>query len=122
MVGVLRFFCVYRLVINSVEINQDWVIVMTVFPSKSLYTGLAVGGPMAGEVLTTDYPKGIVIIDRPRGQMWIYDWDLEKKNFSVRGSEPQVLQWSQEEQYNIRRAMEENNYEVRSHPKAGEDY
>lgn len=95
---------------------------MVLFPSKNLYTGQAVGGPMAGETLATEYPKGIIIVDRPKGLVWIYDWNTDTRNFTVRDSDPQQLKWSQEDQFNIRRAMEENNYEVRSHPRAGEDY
>lgn len=95
---------------------------MVNIPSKALRSGVAVGGPLAGEVLTTDYPKGIIIVDRPKSVAWVYDWNFEQRNFTARSEQPQVLQWSQEEQFNVRRAMEENNYEVRSHPKAGEDY
>lgn len=95
---------------------------MTIFPSKAIYSGVAVGGSMAGEVLTTDYPKGAIIVDRPKGTAWIYDWDSQTRTFVARGSEPEALQWSQDTKFNIRRAMEENNYEVRSHPNAGEDY
>lgn len=95
---------------------------MSVVPSKTIYKGEAVGGPLAGEILSTDYPKGIIIIDRPKGRAWVYDWTPNANNFVARSNEPDVLQWSQAENFNIRRAMEENNYEVRSHPLAGEDY
>jgi hypothetical protein len=89
-------------------------------PTKSLRSGLAVGGPLAGEVLATDYPKGIIIVDRPKNRAWVYDWNFEDRKFHARPE--QDLKWEQSEKFNIRRAMEQNNYEVRSHPRAGEDY
>lgn len=89
-------------------------------PIKALRQGAALGGPMAGQVLTTDYPKGIIIVDKPKGKAWVYDWNFESRNFQSRAEAPLI--WDQEEQYNIRRAAHENNYEVRSHPLAGEDY
>lgn len=95
---------------------------MSDVPSKTIYKGEAVGGPLAGEILSTDYSKGIIIIDRPKGHAWVYDWTPDYAEFVARTEEPEILQWSQAEQFNIRRAMEENNYEVRSHPRAGEDY
>lgn len=91
-------------------------------PSKALRHGLAVGGPLAGEVLTTDYPKGIVVVDKVRGHAWIYDYDYSEQKFIARSDTPAALNFDTSETYNIRRAAEENNYEVRSHPRAGEDY
>lgn len=94
---------------------------MVSIPSKAIRRGSAVGGPLAGEDLSTDYSKGIVLVDRPNYRTWIYDWELEKKQFVCRTEEPSVLVWQQAEIFNIRRAMEENNYEVRALPGSGED-
>lgn len=89
-------------------------------PTKSLRQGPALGGPLAGEILTTDYPKGIIVVDKPKNKAWVYDWNFETRNFQARAE--QSLVWDQAEKFNIRRAMEENHYEVRSHPRAGENY
>jgi hypothetical protein len=91
-------------------------------PSKVLRRGEAIGGPFAGQVLSTDYPKGIIVVDRVKAVAWIYDWSVDPNRFVCRNDKPGTLEWRQEEQFNVRRAMEENNYEVRSHPRAGEDY
>ena len=95
---------------------------MISFPSKPVRRGLAEGGPFNGQALSTDYPKGIIVIDRPRNVAWVYDWSEDSKKFVARSDEPSTLVWDQSQQSNVRRAMEENNYEVRSHPRAGEDY
>jgi hypothetical protein len=89
-------------------------------PTKALRQGAALGGPLAGQVLTTDYPKGIIIVDKPKGMAWVYDWNYNTRNFQARAMS--ALVWDETAEVNIRRAAAENNYEVRSHPKAGEDY
>jgi hypothetical protein len=91
-------------------------------PSKALRRGEAIGGPLAGEILSTDYPKGIIVVDRIKHAAWVYDFSVDPNRFVCRSDQAEILEWRQELQYNIRRAMEENNYEVRSHPRAGEDY
>ncbi len=91
-------------------------------PSKTVRRGEAVGGPLAGQVLSTDYPKGIIVVDRIKEFAWVYDWSTDPNRFVCRNSQPEKLEWRQSEQFNVRRAMEENNYEVRSHPRAGEEY
>lgn len=93
---------------------------MITIPTKALRQGVAVGGPLEGDVLTTDYPKGILLVDRIKNLSWLYDWNSVEEKFYCRGEE--TLTWLQDAQYNVRRAMEENNYEVRSHPLAGDNY
>jgi len=93
---------------------------MSDIPPRSFQRGEAVGGPLAGQILQTSYPKGIILIDRPKNSAWVYDYSYGQ--FVVRSDQPSPLEWRQSEEFNIRRAMEENNYEVRSHPLAGEDY
>jgi hypothetical protein len=93
---------------------------MTNEPSRTVLTGEAFGGPLSGQTLQTSYPKGIILVDRPKGVAWVYDWNDGR--FTARSDQPSPLEWRQSEKFNVRRAMEENNYEVRAHPLAGGEY
>lgn len=95
---------------------------MSDIPSRPVYRGVAFGGPLSGQTIQTSYPKGIILVDRPKNYAWIYDWADNPGRFISRSDQPNPLEWRQAEEFNVRRAMEENNYEVRSHPRAGEDY
>lgn len=90
--------------------------------SDLVHRGAAFGGPLSGQILQTSYPKGIILVDRPKSLAWVYDWSSDSDAFIMRTKGSVLLEWNQDAEFNIRRAMEENNYEVRSHPRAGEDY
>lgn len=49
-----------------------------------LFTGLCIGGPMQGEEGESRFPKGFVLVDKPNGLAWIYDWDSESETFQAR--------------------------------------
>lgn len=38
------------------------------------YTGTCVGGPYHGTTMTSRYPKGFLLVDRPSNTAWIYDY------------------------------------------------
>lgn len=51
---------------------------------KTLYTGIAVGGPMDGKTIEGRYPGGILFVDRPSNQAWLYDYVAEEEKFYLR--------------------------------------
>lgn len=50
---------------------------------KILYEGLAVGGPVDGQQLISRCPKGLLMVDKPNGICWIYDWKPQDPVASV---------------------------------------
>jgi len=49
-----------------------------------LNQGLAHGGPMDGLEVSSRYPKGVLVVDRPNNLAWLYDWSEEAKEFFIR--------------------------------------
>lgn len=39
-----------------------------------LNTGTCLGGPYDGRAMASRCPKGFVLVDKPGGNVWIYDW------------------------------------------------
>jgi len=78
-----------------------------------LNKGLAHGGPMHELEVSSRYPKGILVVDRPNNLAWLYDWSEEAKVFNIRlGYEN-----GQTLDYDSRiRAAEEPDYDVRALP------
>lgn len=44
---------------------------------KQVYRGRCQGGPMRSQVGESRFPKGFVLVDRPRNMATVYDWDGE---------------------------------------------
>lgn len=42
-------------------------------PLPVVFTGLCVGGPYANRTVTSRYPKGFLLVDRPTARAWLYD-------------------------------------------------
>jgi len=78
--------------------------------------GICVAGPLAGERWESRYPKGFLLIDKPNGKCWIYEWD--GICFKVRDEEPMPI--LTEGPKNRFRAAEEFNYDVVAAPWGGE--
>lgn len=38
-----------------------------------VYQGRCVGGPYAGRTVTSRFPKGFLLVDRPTARAWLYD-------------------------------------------------
>lgn len=52
--------------------------------SETLYFGTAVGGPMDGKVVEGRYPGGILFVDKPNNNAWLYDYVADQGKFYVR--------------------------------------
>lgn len=83
-------------------------------------TGVCVDGPLAGQQLDSRYPKGVLLCDRPAGQLWIYDWTGD--GFTSRsGADPMPLVEDDTADDNRWRAADEGDYDVLAAPWAGGD-
>lgn len=51
---------------------------------KTLYSGMAVGGPMTGEIVEGRFPSGILFISKPTNKAWLYDYYAELGKYYVR--------------------------------------
>jgi hypothetical protein len=52
--------------------------------AETLYSGLAIGGPMEGKVVEGRYPGGIYFVDKPTNRAWLYDYYADRAEFYVR--------------------------------------
>jgi hypothetical protein len=82
-------------------------------------TGTCLDGPLAGQELTSRYPKGVLICDRPAGQLFIYDW-TDGGFRSRSGSDPMTLVDDPDADDNRWRAAEEGDYDVLAAPWVGD--
>lgn len=49
-----------------------------------LYSGIAVGGPMDGQVVESRFPGGILFVDKPSNRAWLYDFYTDQGKFYLR--------------------------------------
>lgn len=49
-----------------------------------IYSGIAVGGPMEGQVIEGRFPDGILFISKPTNRAWLYDYYGDQRKFFVR--------------------------------------
>jgi hypothetical protein len=52
--------------------------------TETLYSGLAVGGPMDGREVEGRYPGGILFVNKPTSQAWLYDFYADQGKFYLR--------------------------------------
>jgi len=51
---------------------------------ETLYSGIAVGGPMDGKQVEGRYPGGILFVSKPTNKAWLYDYFTEQRRFYAR--------------------------------------
>lgn len=52
--------------------------------TETLYSGLAIDGPMDGCEVEGRYPGGILFVNKPTNQAWLYDYYPEQGKFYLR--------------------------------------
>ncbi len=52
--------------------------------TETLYSGIAVGGPLEGQTIEGRFPKGIVFVSKPQNKAWVYDYYAEQGKFYAR--------------------------------------
>jgi len=83
-----------------------------------MYEGMCFGGPMNRLIAISRFPKGFLLVDKPKGQCWLYDWDDTTSSFTVRSEDPMpVLAEGEDNRF---RAAEEPYYDVLAAPWGGE--
>lgn len=48
------------------------------------------GGPLDGRRAVSRFPRGFLLVDKPAGTCWLYDWADDR--FVARNAEPQPVQ------------------------------
>lgn len=81
-------------------------------------TGVCHGGPLDGTTRTSRYPRGALLLDRPAGHCWLYDWN-DDGGFYVRADEPMPIRDQGDD--NRWRAAEEGDFDVWAAPWVGGD-
>lgn len=51
---------------------------------KTLYSGIAVGGPLEGKTIEGRFPKGILFVSKPTNKAWVYDYFESEGKFFAR--------------------------------------
>ncbi len=74
---------------------------------------------MDGYNVTSRFPKGFLLVDKPANQCWIYDWYEGADAFKVRDEVPMECQTEGEK--NRYRAAEESEFDVIAAPWLGEE-
>lgn len=82
-----------------------------------LLTGIAHDGPLDGAQLTSRRPLGVLLVDKPARECWLYDW--RDGAFYARTTKPMpLLDSGADDRF---RAAEEGEYDVLAAPWVGGD-
>ena len=54
------------------------------------HQGMCSGGPLDGQEAASRFPRGFLLVDKPAGTSWLYDWTGDR--FTVRREEPMPVQ------------------------------
>lgn len=78
---------------------------------------LAVGGPLDGQMLIRRPEhgfKGVLLVDKPANNCWIYEWSMDDQKFHIRDKAP--MEVHRTGPLNRYRAAFEDNYDVVAAP------
>jgi hypothetical protein len=87
--------------------------------ATDLLTGIAHDGPLDGSTMTSRRPAGVLLVDRPAGQCWLYDW--RDGAFYARQTGPMPVVDDPDADDNRERAAEEGLWDVQAAPWVGGD-
>lgn len=85
--------------------------------SSDLLEGVAHDGPLDGSALTSRRPAGVILVDRPAGLCWLYDWC--DGAFYCRETAGRQLERDPGVGDNLERAAEEGDWDVQAAPWVG---
>jgi hypothetical protein len=88
-------------------------------PAVDLLEGTAHDGPLDGGTMTSRRPRGVILVDRPAGLCWLYEW--RDGAFYARTTEGQPLERDPGAGDNLERAADEGEWDVQAAPWAGGD-
>ena len=84
-----------------------------------LWSGPCWGGPLDTQEMVSRYPMGFLLVDRPAGRCWLYDW--KDPGFLVRVADGYPLENDPDAPKNRFRAADEAEYDVVAAPWIGGD-
>lgn len=87
--------------------------------ASDLLEGIAHDGPLDGSSMTSRRPAGVLLVDRPAGQCWLYDW--RDGAFYARSTDPMPVIDDPAADDNRERAAEEGLWDVQAAPWVGGD-
>ncbi len=83
-------------------------------------SGVCLDGPLAGQERTSRFPRGALLLDRPAGKAWLYDWSDTEGGFRSRtGDEAMPLLEDPASPDNRWRAADEHEFDVWAAPWIG---
>lgn len=85
-------------------------------PEHQVWTGPCIGGPMDTMEGYSRYPKGFLLVNRPLGRVWLYDWIDADGTFLVREAEGAEMIDDPAADKNRYRAAEEPEFDVIAAP------
>ena len=85
-------------------------------PDHQLWTGPCVGGPMDTMEGYSRFPAGFLLVNRPIGRVWLYDWVEAEGHFLVREADGAPLIENPTADKNRYRAAEEPEFDVIAAP------
>lgn len=88
-------------------------------PPADLLEGLAHDGPLDGGTMTSRRPAGVILVDRPAGLCWLYEW--RDGAFYARTTEGHPLVRGEDAPDNLERAAAEGQWDVQAAPWLGGD-
>lgn len=89
--------------------------------ATDLLEGIAHDGPLDGGTMTSRRPAGVILVDRPAGLCWLYDWRSDAGAFYCRETAGRPLERDPAADDNLERAAEEGDWDVQAAPWVGGD-
>lgn len=89
--------------------------------ATDLLEGIAHDGPLDGGTMTSRRPAGVILVDRPAGLCWLYEWHPDAGAFYARTTDGQPLERDPAAGDNLERAAEEGQWDVQAAPWVGGD-
>ncbi len=86
-----------------------------------LLEGPPYDGPLDGGTMTSRRPAGVILVDRPSGVCWLYDWHPEAGAFYCRETDGRALVRDPAGGDNLERAADEGEWDVQAAPWVGGD-
>ncbi len=89
---------------------------MTAPTGRAIHAGFCIGGPLDGQEASSRFPRGFLLVDKPAGVCWLYDW-RDDGYFAARSDDAQPCHTDGPD--NRYRAADEGDFDVIAAPWVG---